>query len=636
MTVVGSARRLSGGVELHGDGAHARVWAPACRRVDFVVERPARRSLSVSLEPEANGFFSALVEASAGDRYWFRLDGERLRPDPCSRYQPEGPHGPSQIVDPMPFAWTDTAWTGIGRDRQVVYEMHVGTFTPEGTWKGAEAQLTALARLGITVIEMMPIADFSGRFGWGYDGVNLYAPTRLYGRPDDLRAFVDAAHALGIGVILDVVYNHLGPDGNYLGEFSPDYFTDKYTNDWGKALNFEGPAPARDFFVENAAYWIDEYHFDGLRLDATQDVHDASDEHVLSAISRRARQAAGQRSIYLVAENEPQNARLVRSPSSGGYGLDALWNDDFHHTAAVALTGRREAYYTDYQGTPQELLSCAKYGFLYQGQWYSWQKQRRGTPSLDLPHSAFVGFLENHDQVANSAFGLRLHYLAAPARFRALTALLLLGPATPLLFQGQEFSSSAPFLYFADVPEDLRTAVASGRREFLSQFASIRDPELSSRLANPSDESTFRRCTLDPGERERHPEVCALHADLIRLRRNDTLIGHPDVHVDGAVLATQAFALRYFGRGAGDRLLVVNLGYDLDLTPAPEPLLAPPAGHVWHQLWSSESVRYGGRGTPTVDAHAQWRIPGDCALLFRSEQGWINDGDDDRTLDARD
>ena len=301
MTVVGSARRLSGGVELQGDGAHARVWAPACRCVDFVVEGPEPRNLSVSLEPEANGFFSATVEAGAGDRYWFRLDGERLRPDPCSRFQPEGPHGPSQIVDPARFAWTDTAWRGIGRDRQVVYELHVGTFTPEGTWKGAEAQLTALARLGITVIEMMPIADFSGRFGWGYDGVNLYAPTRLYGRPDDLRAFVDAAHALGIGVILDVVYNHLGPDGNYLGEFSPDYFTDKYTNDWGKALNFEGPAPAREFFVENAAYWIDEYHFDGLRIDAVHAMYDDGPLHFIDELTQTVRRGPGrERHVHLV------------------------------------------------------------------------------------------------------------------------------------------------------------------------------------------------------------------------------------------------------------------------------------------------------------------------------------------------
>ena len=229
--------------------------------------------------------------------------------------------------------------------------------------------------MGITVVELMPIADFPGRFGWGYDGVNLYAPTRLYGSPDDLRAFVDAAHAVGLAVILDVVYNHLGPDGNYLGDFSADYFTDTYKNDWGRALNFEGPRPARDYFVENAAYWVDEYHFDGLRLDATQEMNDASDEHVLRSIAAAARSAAPGRTVYVVAENEPQDMRLVRSPESGGYGIDAMWNDDFHHTAFVALTGRREAYYTDYLGSAQELISATKYGFLYQGQWYHWQKK---------------------------------------------------------------------------------------------------------------------------------------------------------------------------------------------------------------------------------------------------------------------
>ena len=635
MTLVGLARRLSGGVELHGDKAHARVWAPACRRVDVVIDAPPGQ-VSVSLDREPDGFFGGTLAARAGDRYWFRLDGGPLRPDPYSRCQPDGPHGASQIVDPTRFSWTDAPWKGIGPEGHVIYELHVGTFTSEGTWTAATAYLPELAGLGITVIEMMPIGDFSGRFGWGYDGVNLYAPTRLYGRPDDLRAFIDRAHALGIGVILDVVYNHLGPDGNYLGEFSPDYFTDKYTNDWGKALNFEGPVPAREFFVENAGYWIDEYHFDGLRLDATQDVHDASAEHVLTAIARRAREAAGRRSVYVIGENEPQNTRLVRPTGGGGYGLDALWNDDFHHTAVVALTGRREAYYTDYQGTPQELLSCAKYGFLYQGQWYKWQQQRRGTPSLDLPHTAFVAFLENHDQVANSAFGSRLHRLAAPARLRALTALLLLGPATPLLFQGQEFSSSAPFLYFADVPEDLRTPVSNGRREFLSQFASVRDPEVSERLATPSDESTFRRSTVDHRERERHTEAYALHADLIHLRHSDDVIGDPAVRVDGAVLTPHAFVLRYFGGVAGDRLLVVNLGRDVDLTPAPEPLLAPLVNHGWGLVWSSESVRYGGRGTAAMNPHEEWRIPAECAVLFRSHQGWTKDGDDDRNVDAGD
>ena len=615
MSVVRSARRLSCGVEAQKDGAHARVWAPACQRVDAIVDRPGQR-LVVPLSHEADGYFSGNLTAAPGDRYWFRLDGDQLRPDPYSRFQPDGPHGPSQIVDPTTFEWSDAAWRGIGREGHVAYEMHVGTFTAEGTWASAAAQLPELAHLGISIIEMMPVAEFPGKFGWGYDGVNLYAPTRLYGTPDDLRTFVDAAHGLGIAVILDVVYNHLGPDGNYLGEFSPDYFTDKYKNDWGRALNFEGPAPAREFFVENAAYWIDEYHFDGLRLDATQDIHDASPEHVLRTLAERARRAAGRRSIFIVGENEPQNTQLVRAPAAGGFGLDALWNDDFHHSAVVALTGRREAYYTDYMGSVQELLSCAKYGFLYQGQWYRWQKKPRGTAGLDLPASSFMTFLENHDQVANSASGHRLHRLASPSRLRALTAFLLLGPGTPMLFQGQEFASSSPFLYFADLPEALRQPVADGRREFLSQFPSIRDPEVLAGLSEPADESSFVRSRLDLSERERHAEAYALHLDLIGLRRIDGVIGNAKARVDGAVLSPDALVLRYFGGTAGDRLMILNLGCDLDLSPAPEPLLAPPAGRQWRALWSSESVRYGGRGTPALDFDADWSVPGESAILF--------------------
>ena len=609
---------MSGGVEVQKDGAHARVWAPACQRVELVLERGARQTI-IALERESGGFFSGAVAAAAGDRYWFRLDGRRLRPDPYSRYQPEGPHGPSQIVDPTAFEWSDAGWRGLERDGHVAYELHVGTFTPEGTWAGARQQLPELARLGISIIEMMPVAEFPGRFGWGYDGVNLYAPTRLYGAPDDLRAFVDAAHRLGIGVILDVVYNHLGPDGNYLGEFSPDYFTDKYKNDWGQPPNFEGPAPAREFFVENAAYWVSEYHFDGLRLDATQDIHDASEEHVLRTLTDRARRAAGGRSIFVVGENEPQNTRLVRPAAQGGYGLDALWNDDFHHTAVVALTGRREAYYTDYTGSMQELLSCAKYGFLYQGQWYRWQKKPRGTASLDLPASSFVTFLENHDQVANSAFGRRLHRLTSPARMRALTAFLLLGPGTPMLFQGQEFASSAPFVYFADLREDLRTPVANGRREFLSQFPSLTDPDVIASLAAPADDASFLRSKLDLSERETHADAYALHVDLIGLRRLDGVIGRPDARMDGAVLSREALAIRYFGGDAGDRLLLLNLGRDLDLSPAPEPLLAPPWGQRWRVRWSSESIRYGGQGTPPLQVDAEWRVLGESAVLFASE-----------------
>jgi len=605
-------RRLSAGVEMQShDTASVRVWAPACRRVEFAIDG----GTSHALERDADGFFAGIVPGVVpGTRYWYRLDGERLRPDPVSRYQPDGPHGPSAIVDGSTFSWTDAAWAGIDPLGQVLYELHVGTFTPAGTWRAAADQLDALADLGVTVIEMMPVADFAGRFGWGYDGVNLYAPTRLYGTPDDLRAFVDRAHAAGLGVILDVVYNHLGPDGNYLAEFSADYFTDRYTNDWGRAINFEGPPAARAFFVENAGYWIDEFHFDGLRLDATQDIKDASSPHVIAEIAERARAAGNTRRIYLIAENEPQETDLVRSRSEGGHGLDALWNDDFHHSASVALTGRREAYYTDYKGAAQEFVSCAKYGYLYQGQWYRWQDKPRGSPGLDLPPHAFVWYLENHDQVANSAFGLRLHAISSPARHRALTALTLLGPATPLLFQGQEFGSSAPFLFFADHRDELRESIRRGRREFLAQFPSLSDPEVAAVLPSPVDEATFEKCKLNLLERETHAHAYAFHRDLLRLRRADAVIPRAR-RVDGAILAPEAFVLRYFGE-AEDRLLIVNLGCDLDLTPLPEPLLAPPRGGRWAPIWSSESIRYGQPGTPPITTTEEWHIPGGAAMLL--------------------
>ena len=613
-------RRLSAGVELQADGrVSARVWAPACRAVELVSDGGGCPPLA--LTRTADGYFEGGGSGyAAGDRYWFRLDGERLRPDPVSRYQPDGPHGSSAIVDPSTFAWTDAGWPGIECRGQVIYEMHVGTFTTGGTWAAASAHLPDLAALGVTVLEIMPVADFPGTFGWGYDGVNIYAPTRLYGTPDGMRAFVDRAHAAGLGVILDVVYNHLGPDGNYLSDFSPDYFTDRYTNDWGRAINYEGSAAARGYFVENAGYWIDEFHLDGLRLDATQDVQDASPEHVIASAVRRAREAAGRKSIYVIAENEPQDVTLVRPPADGGYGVDALWNDDYHHAAAVALTGRREAYYTDYTGSAQEFVSCAKYGYLYQGQWYPWQDKPRGTSALDLAPMAFVAFLENHDQVANTAYGKRLHQLTSPGRYRALTALTLLGPATPLLFQGQEFASTRPFLFFADHSGPLRDAIRDGRREFLAQFPSIADPEVARTLAAPGDESTFKACVLDDRERRGHVEARALHADLLRLRREDPAIAAASsAGVDGAVLTPQIFVIRFGGGGANARLLIVNLGIDADLSPLPEPLTAPSAGQDWRLLWSSESAGYGGSGHAPFVTSGAWHLMGESAILLAGE-----------------
>jgi maltooligosyltrehalose trehalohydrolase len=463
------------------------------------------------------------------------------------------------------------------------------------------------------------VNEFAGEFGWGYDGVDLFAPTRLYGTPDDLRRFIDAAHALGIRVILDVVYNHLGPDGNYSACFSDDYVTDRYQGEWGKPINFDGPnaGPVREFFIANAAYWIDEFHFDGLRIDATQSLFDSSDEHILAAITRAARNAAGERSIIIVGENEPQHTKLLRPPARGGYGLDALWNDDLHHSAMVALTGRNEAYYEDHEGAPQEFIAAAKYGYLFQGQFYAHQGKRRGTPGLDLPPTAFVTFIQNHDQIANSARGLRFHRLTSPGRARAMTALMLLIPGTPMLFQGQEFQASTPFLYFADHEPDLAELVRKGRHEFVTQFPSVASPAMRERLAEPKARATFEACKLDWTEFERHGETVALHRDLLRLRRDDPVFAQQRRGaLDGAVLGPEAFALRFFGVEGDDRLLLVNLGRDLERRSIPDPLVAPPEGRAWRLLWSSEDPTYGGGGTPPVETRERWRLPGHAAVAF--------------------
>jgi maltooligosyltrehalose trehalohydrolase len=616
-------RRYPIGAEPHGDaGSALRVWAPERRTVSVVERRAggARGQATFELEREDAGYFSGLVPfLRAGSLYGFRLDDEpALYPDPASRFQPDGPHGPSEVIDGTSYRWKDDGFGGVGARGQVIYELHVGTFTPEGTLAAAERELDALRDLGITVIELMPLADFPGRFGWGYDGVDFFAPCRLYGRPDDLRRFVDRAHALGLGVILDVVYNHAGPDGNFLRAFSPHYFSDRYTNEWGDALNFDGPdnAPVREFFRENAAYWVDEFHFDGLRLDATQSIHDASKIHILAEIAGRVREAAGPRKTYLVAENEPQHTRLVRAGSDGGFGLDALWNDDFHHSARVAVTGRAEAYYSDYRGTPQELISALRWGYLFQGQRYEWQKQPRGTPGLDLGAERFVTYIQNHDQVANSALGLRLHDLVDVGRLKALTALLLLAPPTPMLFQGQEFTASAPFLYFADHEPELAGKVRAGRADFLKQFPSLDSDAVRAALADPADPRTFERCKLDHSERERNSAIHALHRDLLRLRRTDPAFSCQERdRVHGAVLGREALLLRFLC-DQGDRLLLVNLGPDLALEPAPEPLIAPPEGCRWRLLWSSEDPRYGSAATALPSDDRNWRLPAHAALVL--------------------
>ncbi|HEY8077753.1 MAG TPA: malto-oligosyltrehalose trehalohydrolase [Labilithrix sp.] len=604
------SRRLSIGAEIVQDGVHFRVYAPKRQRVAIVLEHDRRE---VELAREPSGHFAALVNNLPRDaRYRLRLDDERmLVPDPASRFQPEGPEGPSQVVDPRRFGWTDRDWPGIELRGQVLYEMHVGTFTREGTWAAAARELEELRRLGITCVEMMPIAEFPGRFGWGYDGVDLYSPTRVYGTPDDLRAFVDRAHALGMGVILDVVYNHFGPRGNFTALFADTFIKHGQANEWGDALDYETDANVRAYFVENAGYWIDEYHFDGLRLDATQTIEDDSPRHVLADIGARVREAARGRKTIVIAENEPCHTSLITKD-----GLDAVWNDDFHHAMRVAATRRCEAYLSSTRGTPQELVSAVIHGPLFQGQFYGWQKQRRGEPAWGIEAHRFVTYIENHDQVANASFGARLGTIVSHPRLRAVTTLLLLAPGTPMLFQGQEFATSAPFLFFADHEGELADLVAKGRAGFMAQFPSVR--ELASAF-RPDDPQSFARCKLDFAERETNRPIYEMHRELLRLRREDAIFSaQRSDWIAGAVLSDRALALRFAAGSGDDRLLLVNLGLDLELETVAEPLLADPAGKSWRVLFASEDARWGGCGNPAVREDGRRTLLGDSAVVLEA------------------
>jgi maltooligosyltrehalose trehalohydrolase len=610
-------RRLPIGAEVTAEGVAFRIWAPDHRSVEIVFERDSGLP-PLELNAEADGYFSGTAGAAAGTLYRIRLDrrGELL-PDPASRFQPLGPQGPSEVVDPDDFSWSDSRWRGISVAGQALYEMHIGTFTRAGTWDAACGELAELADLGITTIELMPIAEFTGRFGWSYDGANLFAPSHLYGPPDSFRRFINEAHRLGMGVVLDVVYNHLGTVGeSILAEFTERYFSARHSTEWGRAMNFdEGDSPpVREFFVANLRHWIAEYHLDGVRIDATQAFHDTSPRHILLELSRTARVAADERQVLVIGESEPQNATLFRSADHSGCEVDAMWSDDFHHAARVRLTGRSEAYYSDYAGSSAEFAAAARWGYLYQGQRYAWQNKRRGSPALDIRPERFVHYLQNHDQIANSPRGQRIHELTSPGRLRAMTALLLLMPQTPLLFQGQEFASSAPFLYFNDCSAEEAPAVAEGRAKFLAQFRSYALPEIQAILPDPVEQESYERCKLDFSERERHSGVYALHRDLLHLRRE--LARHDATRLATATLGPDALLLRYYPFDMSTKLLLVNFGSDLRLASIPQPLVAPPAGARWKLIWSSEDPLYGGTGSPEIDTADGWRIPGEAAMML--------------------
>ncbi len=606
-----AARDTLGAVPVGRDRVRVRVWAPDHESVSIEIDDHA-----VALAPEGDGHFSAEVPGRAGSRYGLRPAGsDRLYPDPASRWLPDGPDGLSAVVDLAAYPWRDHAWQGCGLPGQVIYEMHVGTCTPEGTWRAAERLLPGLRDVGVTVIQMMPVAEFAGRFGWGYDGVQWFAPMHAYGEPSDFQHFVDAAHLAGLAVILDVVYNHLGPAGNVLGAFDRRWVSRRHANEWGEALNFdgEGAAGMRALVLANVDYWVREFHVDGFRLDAAQQIFDESGDHILAAISRTARAAAAPRDLIILAEHEGQDSRLIRPIADGGYGLDGLYNEDFHHACRVTLTGVREAYLADYRGTSREWLSLAQHGFLFQGQYYPWQAHNRGRASLDRPPHQFVCFLENHDQVANSSAGRRLSSLTSPAWWRALSAYLLLGPWTPMLFQGQEHGSTVPFEFFADHQPDLQSAVVRGRLEFLAQFTRLArsgDKERAPRL----DAECFARChpTMQAHGSE---AIRALYKDLLHLRRTDPALGQHARRLLGSTVSDRTLLLRFIS-DAAERLLVINLDADLNLAPLPDPLVAPPADHVWSPLWCSEARHYGGTGVAATTYPHLITATGHAATVF--------------------
>ncbi|MBI3977499.1 MAG: malto-oligosyltrehalose trehalohydrolase [Chloroflexi bacterium] len=612
-----------GAAVVPGEGVRFTVWAPNATRVDVEIET-AGGPIHCPLAEEDGGIFAGLVPGlDAGALYRYRLDGSHAYPDPYSRCQPHGVHGPSVVVDPGTFGWSDADWHGLGREGLVIYECHVGTATPHGTFEGLAQELSELKRLGISAIEIMPVADFPGRRGWGYDGVDLFAPKAGYGGPLDLKLFVDEAHRHGLGVILDVVYNHLGPDGNYLAAYAREYFTDRYRTPWGDALNFDGPGSrwVRHFVVQNALYWIHEYHVDGLRVDATHAIFDAGPVHILAELTERVRASLppGRRAV-LIAEDNRNDVRFLLPVDAGGLGFDAVWADDFHHAIHAALTGERDGYYEDYRGTLDEVARAIAGGFLYQGEYSPHFGRLRGTPSGDRPASQFVFHLQSHDQVGNRAFGERLNHLVPLDTYRAVSALLLLVPETVMLFQGQEFAATSPFLYFTDHNPDLGRLVREGRRREFAGFAAFADPARREAIPDPQAPATFERSRLHLAERQHHAGVYRLYRDLLGLRRTDPVLAAQDRRSLIAAAVTPAVLALRRRLGDDDRLLLVNLGEAIRLSPAQHSALTGTGGRQirWHSNAAAYRAANESAGEPAIGALPEEGIdlPARCAVLI--------------------
>ncbi len=589
-------RSRSQGAELVEGGVRYRTWCKH-RQVTAVIVDDAENALrTLPLQAEGNGYFSAIDPAGAvGDLYRYRIGDSQGWPDIASRFQPKGVHGPSMVINPEAYCWSDDGWVPPAPSELVIYEIHVGTFTPEGTFRGVLDRLAHLVALGVNAIELMPLADFPGERNWGYDGVMLYAPARCYGQPDDLRALVDAAHAHGLAVILDVVYNHFGPDGNYTGVFHSDYSDPQQHTPWGAALNYSA-APARAFFLENAPYWMREFHIDGFRLDATHEIADRSPRHILAEIAEKVHAEGG----FVIAEDERNEPQLLLPAARRGYGFDGVWADDFHHVVRVMLTGNREGYYENYRGTTDELAETLSHGWLFRGQAQSTTGEARGADASEVALSQFVYCISNHDQVGNRAFGERLSHVIDPAAYRAASALLCLLPQTPMLFMGQEWAARSPFQFFTDHNAELGKLVTQGRRKEFRNFAAFRDPDLLQTIPDPQAQTTFTNSKLRWEELEtpEHAGVLLLYREFLALRKQ-----HAGLRVasrdEWTVLKLDSSQLAIlFGRPEEYRcLLVVDLVGGHSSPDYKAPRLKPAGGRTWRPLLCSNEKRFGGTDT---------------------------------------
>ncbi len=610
------------GATVAGQNTFFSVWAPDASSVETVVEGVG----DFPMQKSPDGYFSATVPGcGAGDLYRFRIDGRGPFPDPASRFQPQGVHGPSEIVDPSIFPWTDQEWKGVKREGLVLYELHVGTFTPEGAFRSAAGKLLELCDLGVTAVELMPVADFAGNRNWGYDGVALFAPARCYGAPDDLRGFVNEAHGLGLAVFLDVVYNHLGPDGAYHSLFSRHYFSQKHRNPWGSGINFDGPesGPVREFFIENSLRWIQEYHFDGLRLDATHAIVDESPRHILAEISAAVKESQIRtgRVAHIMAEDVNNLPHMMKPESERGWGLDAVWSDDFHHQVRRGLAGDSDGYFADFDGTAQSVADTARKGWFYSGQYAPYFGRQRGGDATGLEYSRFIFYIQNHDQVGNRAFGDRIHQTVDLSCYRAVSVLLLILPQVPLLFMGQEWAAGTPFQYFTNHRAELGRLVTAGRRREFERFAAFADPKVRESIPDPQAAATFEASRLQWDERNRQPHrrILRLYKALLALRNSEPALQSRGCSGELCIDAPDSGALIVKRAAAGSKAFLAAIrltgGGIVDFS-----LQAAAGENRWQPVLHTEEDIFAADGAPpAVDLSAstvRFMRPG--AVLFKS------------------